>query len=252
VSAGEAKFVDHQVRDYWRNGITVQAGDIVFDVGANIGLFGIRALQRCPSARIFAFEPSPPSFAALEKNRESFDPEQFRVFGFGISDRNGSAEFSSYSNTTFSTFNPEIIEEPGWLQGLYRGMLRHPPPHIKWMRWLQWLPDRFLGFFAERMVSGKRVLQREIRTLSSLVEQLSLSRIDLLKVDCEGDELRVFRGITPEDWPKIRRIVVEIHDIDHRVDTIKELLTEKGFNQICVEAENQFENLGLFTLYALR
>src|SRR5205085_11520372 len=35
----EIRVIEDSVRDYFRHGITVDDGDIVFDVGANIGLF---------------------------------------------------------------------------------------------------------------------------------------------------------------------------------------------------------------------
>jgi FkbM family methyltransferase len=39
----------------------------IVDIGANVGLFVIRAKQRWPEARIVAFEPDPENYAALEE-----------------------------------------------------------------------------------------------------------------------------------------------------------------------------------------
>ena len=36
---GEVRFIQESVADYFRHGIAVEDGDVVFDVGANIGLF---------------------------------------------------------------------------------------------------------------------------------------------------------------------------------------------------------------------
>ena len=41
--------------------------------------------------------------------------------------------------------------------------------------------------------------------LSLALGQLGLAAVDLLKVDVEGDELAVLRGINDEDWPKIHQ-----------------------------------------------
>ena len=42
--------------------------------------------------------------------------------------------------------------------------------------------------------------------LSLALEQLQVARVDLLKVDVEGDELAVLHGIEDEDWPMIRQV----------------------------------------------
>ena len=52
----------------FRHGITLKKGDCVFDVGANIGLFTLFAQQVCPNVKVFAFEPIPEIFKALEIN----------------------------------------------------------------------------------------------------------------------------------------------------------------------------------------
>lgn len=43
-------------------------------------------------------------------------------------------------------------------------------------------------------------------TVSALISELSLERVDLLKIDVEGAELDVLRGIDQKDWPTIRQV----------------------------------------------
>jgi hypothetical protein len=45
----------------------------------------------------------------------------------------------------------------------------------------------------------------ELRTLSDVIAEHRIERIDLLKVDVEKSELDVLEGIRAEDWPKISR-----------------------------------------------
>ena len=57
------------LQEYTRNGFyTPRDGDVVLDVGANIGLFSIWIARRAPLARVFAFEPMPENSAALLRN----------------------------------------------------------------------------------------------------------------------------------------------------------------------------------------
>ena len=54
--------------------------------------------------------------------------------------------------------------------------------------------------------------------------------MDLLKIDVERSELAVLDGIRAEHWPRIRQLTVEVHDIDGRLDEVRGLLTDRGFD----------------------
>ena len=54
-------------------------------------------------------------------------------------------------------------------------------------------------------------------------------RIDVLKVDVEGLELAVLESIEDEWWPRVRRVIVEVHDLGARCDKVLALLRAKGF-----------------------
>lgn len=92
----------------------------------------------------------------------------------------------------------------------------------------------------------------ELQTLSEIIYQHNIKQIDLLKIDVEKSELDVLLGIKKQDWPKIKQIVVEIHDIEDRVEKIKNLLSAHGFKQILIEQEPLFKGSEIFNLYALR
>ena len=49
--------------------------------------------------------------------------------------------------------------------------------------------------------------------------------IDLLKIDVEGSELRVLRGLHVNDWRRIRAVSMEVHDVGTRLRDVLELLT---------------------------
>jgi len=63
-------------------------------------------------------------------------------------------------------------------------------------------------------------------------------RIDILKIDVEGSELDVLAGISSELWGKIKRVVVEVHDIDGRLGEVLNLFCMNGFTTIAESQEN--------------
>ena len=61
-----------------------------------------------------------------------------------------------------------------------KGTMKSPPANMWWMRLI---PRFFAGTIAKQLIKGKRTVNCELRTLSSLMEQENISKIDLLKID---------------------------------------------------------------------
>ena len=59
-------------------------------------------------------------------------------------------------------------------------------------------------------------------------------------------------GIEEEDWPKIKQVVMEVHNLDDRIETVQTLLERHGFNKIVVEQEGFSKGSENFNLYAFR
>ena len=57
--------------DYERYGCYIEEGDVVLDLGGNIGVFAHRAENRGAS-KVISFEPITPTFNCLIKNRGSY------------------------------------------------------------------------------------------------------------------------------------------------------------------------------------
>ena len=69
----------------------------------------------------------------------------------------------------------------------------------------------------------------------------------------ERAELAVLRGISASDWPKIRQVVLEVHDIDGRLTEVRRLLTEDaGFQVTAVEQDMNLRGSTLYNIYAVR
>lgn len=73
-------------------------GDVVVDVGANIGNTALAAASRVgPGGRVLAFEPHPRTHAFLLENVALNDARQVEVVNAAVGDRPGTVKFSSLS-----------------------------------------------------------------------------------------------------------------------------------------------------------
>ena len=71
---------------YFREGVSILPGDIVFDVGANIGAFTLCAAQH--GAEVYAYEPIPATFGLLQQNIHLHGYDKIaQASNIGLSDR---------------------------------------------------------------------------------------------------------------------------------------------------------------------
>jgi len=80
----------------------VEAGDIVFDVGAHFGFFSYYAVQK-GAKEVYAFEPNPYVFEILKKHAEMWS-DKIKPYQLALSEKNGEADlFISGELGTIST-----------------------------------------------------------------------------------------------------------------------------------------------------
>ena len=244
----EALVLDAHVEGYLGQGITLGPKQTVLDVGANIGIFGLRLCHRYPDLQVLAFEPIPNIFKVLEANA-AFFPNRYRVFNCGLSDQEGTLSFLYFPKSpALSTAYPQDWErDPEAFTKAVAGALRTAP-----FWYARILPSFLAKYLARYLQSGAQKMVCPLMRLSDFIAQEQLEQIDLLKIDCEGAEWLVLQGIDQEDWPKIRQVVVEVHDWDKRLDKIEQLLREQGFQHITREVEAGFEQTRMCNLFARR
>jgi 31-O-methyltransferase len=239
LNADETRFVHGEVfgsRCYLQHGIELRDGDCVFDVGANIGMASIFFSKERRAIRIFAFEPSPAAYQCLKANLELHGELQSdaRTFECGLSRAPGTAEFTFYpGNSVMSGFHADLEKDRAATK-TFMVNSGFAPRHA----------DLFLGYKFK-----KETFPCRLRTLSEIVDEERVTRIDLLKVDVEKSERDVLAGIREEHWSLIRQVVVEVHDEHGALDEVQEILAKHGFDAT-TEQDPQLKGTTIFTVFA--
>lgn len=228
---------------YFKHGITLNDGDCVFDVGANIGLFTLFAQQSCKNISVYAFEPLPPIFKILRLNTELYDLP-VKLFESGLSGESKEENFTYYPHvSTVSGQFASFEEEREVIKTLILQQEQSVNGEINLSE------TQIDDMIAERLVSERFTCR--LQTLSEIIDEHHLKQIDLLKIDVEKSELDVLSGIQEYDWSKIKQIVIEVHDIDNRLEQVMTLLKNHGYD-VVAEQDRLFKDTGLYNVYAVQ
>ena len=208
---------------YLKHGIRLNEGAVVFDVGANIGLFTLFVNRKCPTAQIYAFEPLPPNFELLRANVARHEMD-VHLFNYGLSECSATADFVFYpeaaglsgqaANRAGDKENTRAIV----LDWIHNGA-RSPEEYLLPQPQLDELLDEYLR---------AETYSCEVKTLSQVIRDHNIEHIDLLKIDVESSEFDVLSGIAEEDWSRIKQMVMEVHSRSI-VQSIVTLLEAHGF-----------------------
>ncbi len=161
-------------RDYLSR--TLEPGSTFVDIGSNVGFFSLLAARLVgPTGRVYSFEPDPCICECLTRSARANELEQLTTFQYALSDREDELTFYRAKDGTGNSLVPEA---PGH-EGRYEGTLR-----------------------------------ARVTTLDRLLAEgrVDASKIRLLKVDVEGEELRTVSGMRhtleaagfPAIWCEVR------------------------------------------------
>jgi non-ribosomal peptide synthase protein (TIGR01720 family)/FkbM family methyltransferase len=231
-----------ELQAYLKHGITIKDGDCVFDVGANIGLFTIFVNQICRQPKIYAFEPNPVVFEILSANAKAHGPEA-KLFNHGLSGENKMAELTFFQGfSMLSGFYADAETEKSVVKTFL--LNQQKKRNVDMTKLIQHADE----LLEERFAAKSFTVQ--LQTLSSVIAEENVPYIDLLKINVEKSELDVLRGITDEDWKKIRQIVMEV-DVEENLTAIVSLLEQQGY-ELVVEQDVLLEQTQLRYVYAIR
>jgi FkbM family methyltransferase len=224
-------------------GFQLPARPVVFDIGANIGLFTLFARQRWVDARVFAFEPVPQIFEVLRRNVGGLP--DVHLYDVAVGDTAGTRELTYYPRyTMMSGFDTDPVADRAlvrsYIGNIAEGMDRERR---------ETLLDAADGFLEGRF--DREFVSCAVRPLADLAGTCGVDRIDLLKVDVEGAEVQVLQGIGEALWPALGNAVVEVSDRAGELAAVRRLFEAHGM-RILVRQAAQYRGTHLFMVFATR
>jgi FkbM family methyltransferase len=182
---------------YTRFGVPVKDGWTVLDIGAGIGDYAIHAAYGKPNVQVYAFEPFPGSFALMREN------------------------FALNKMNHVHTFQQAVWRKTGQLRlDIASGE-----------------PLKFSSHNPHTSVEGDQGLSVDAISLESALSKLKITRLDLLKMDCEGAEYEILLNTPPEKLLLVERIIMEYHDLDVQQShpVLVDFLGRQGYKVTCRE-----------------
>ncbi len=184
---------------------------IVFDVGAHYGETIKLFNKKLNIKKIYSFEASPKNYQILQKNISKYTSKKIEIYNYGI----GRDLSKSYINQTLESSSSTINE------------LNVNSKYLK--KKLKILNIKNKNSFHYKVPI-------KIITLDYFIEKNKIKNIDLLKIDTEGYEFNVLKGLSKYNQ-KIKLVYFEHHYDDmivknYKFGDIHQLLKSFGFVMI--------------------
>ena len=159
----------------------------IIDIGAHKGETISFFLNNFRVGEIYAFEPN---FDLYEKLRKinKFKKKFIRIFNFGIGYRDQIKTLNIMTDSSSSTIN-SLDEDTEYFKK----------------------KKKILSLFSSNKNFLKKRQEIKITSLSQIILNNNINRIDVLKIDTEGYEYNVLKGINLNDFKKINYIYFEHH-----------------------------------------
>jgi FkbM family methyltransferase len=186
---------------YYEKYYKLKKGMTVVDAGAYTGIFTLKASKAVgPKGRVIAFEPFQPSFNVLTYNIKKNKCDNVILINKGLGE---------------NICNKKLIVGKDYIGASI--LIKHNSI-IKRMTY-------FVFNIYMILSNKKKRVNVELTTLDNIIDTLNIKKIDFLKIDIEGYEIKALLGYTKITKDNI--LVLETHQ---NLDKILYLIKEKGYN----------------------
>ena len=205
------------------NTLNINEEDIVVDIGAHIGSFSIMSgLKTGNTGKVYAFEPIPETFRILKKNIY-YNSLQEIVYPYRYAISNTKKKEKMY---IFKSSNKSLLFHSS-------------------------------SFYKQQTETIDATIEEKIEveciTLRDIFDLGELDRIDVVKMDCEGEEYSIIFDTPAGYLMRIGKLFIEYHDMLSQKYTHKDLidyLLKLKFN--VVHEMPKYSERGCGIIYAWR
>jgi FkbM family methyltransferase len=178
----------------------IHTGDVVWDIGANIGLWALFvAKQVGPAGKVVAFEPFEEALPLLKANVALNGVTNVILRAEALGKQDGHVPLYPSRSGIFSTSS--------------------------------------LAYRSGEFGTETEPTQVTLRSGASVVEENSTLLPDAMKIDVEGAEQAVLEGFSPPIWQKLKILAIEVHpdflpSLGGNADEVKRLIHDHNMKVV--------------------
>ena len=187
---------------------------LIVDIGANAGYFNIMLFSKIKDATVYAYEPIKVNYELIKTNI-SLNP--------GLEKK-------------IHLFNKAVTGTPTESVELF---MEHSGDN-----------SVIASIYSDFDQQNKFTTKVPAISLQQIIESNGFSKIDLLKVDCEGSEYPIIYETPAALWKKVNRLTIEVHNLDNDTrnsDYLGKFLQQQGY-----EVDSHFVHANCYALNAVR
>ncbi len=169
---------------------------VIVDIGGNAGYFSFLIASKRQRAKIFAYEPMAENFSVFQSNIDRNKGLEKRIH---VEQKAVTGMEQSSVNLFFDDVHHNTV---------------------------------IASVYPEFSDANKKEVAVKAISLTRIVKENKLNRIDLLKLDCEGSEYPVLYDSPSEVWSSIQCLAIEVHELDSDKKNFRYLtsfIEDKGF-----------------------
>ena len=184
---------------------------VIIDVGAHFGETISIFKRNFDYKKIYSFEASPLNFKILKNNHPNGLNSNIEIYNYALGERKAEYFINQAVESSSSTINDLNLKSKYFSKKLSVLNIKDQKSYLK-------------------------KIPIKIITLDSFIDDKKINKIDLLKIDTEGYELNILKGLE-RNFNKIKLIYFEHHYDDmiiknYKFSDINNLLIKFGFKKI--------------------